>query len=354
MAVDYEKKLTEVETTKTNNLKALDSLYGVANESGEYKDANGKPVGMIGQSEAYFQDRIDAVEDWEREQKKLQNEKSAFAIEKIEQQKAQAKKDYTKEQSGAYVDWQKQSNQYGANAEAMAAQGMTNTGYAESSQVSMYNTYQTRVTAAREVFALAVINYDNAIKDAQLQNSSILAEIAHESLQKQLELSLQGFQYKNQLILDKVAKEREIKNDYWTQYQNILAMQEDARQFNATMAENKRQFDILHSQTTGVATTKTSSGSSGGSSSKSSGGSTKSNKSASNSTSTSKKQTSSTKKSNNPEIDMQSVLALGYGPISEKRLSQLIDRGLVEMYVSGNKTKFRHSASYYKQKSLMG
>lgn len=48
-----------------------------------------------------------------------------------------------------------------------------------------------------------------------------------------------------------------------------------------------------------------------------------------------------TTKSNDPELDMDSVLALGYGPISETRLAELVKSGVVEMYVEGGKTKFR-------------
>lgn len=40
-------------------------------------------------------------------------------------------------------------------------------------------------------------------------------------------------------------------------------------------------------------------------------------------------------------VDMQSVLSLGYGPISEDRLAQLVNSGQVEEYVDGNKIKFR-------------
>ena len=92
---------------------------------------------MISQSDKFYQDQIDAAKDYANTQQQIQQENTDFAIEKVEQQKAQANKDYTKEQAGAYVDWQKQSNQYGANAEQMAANGLTNTGFSESSQVSM-------------------------------------------------------------------------------------------------------------------------------------------------------------------------------------------------------------------------
>ena len=111
---------------------------------------------MVGQSDQFYQDQINASRDYAQQQQDLQNQNTQFTIDTINQQKEQAEKDYTKEQSGAYVDWQKQSNQYGANAETMAAQGLQNTGYSESSQVSMYNQYQNRVATARESFSKAV------------------------------------------------------------------------------------------------------------------------------------------------------------------------------------------------------
>ena len=199
-------RFKEVESDKKTALSDLEQTY----------------AGMINSSDKYYQSQIDASQQWADKQTQLQNEKTDFAIEQIEQQKAQTKKDYLKEQSGAYVDWQKQSNQYGANAEQMAATGMTNTGFSESSQVSMFNTYQNRVATARESYNNAVLNYNNAIKDARLQNNSVLAEIAYEALQKQLELSLHGFQYKNQLLLDKANKKTEINNTYYQRYQDVL------------------------------------------------------------------------------------------------------------------------------------
>lgn len=208
-------------------------------------------AGMIGQSDQYYNAQIQATQDWAAKQQQLQQDRTDFAIEQINQQKEQANKDYLKEQSGAYVDWQKQSNQYGTNAEQMASAGLTNTGFAESSQVSMYNTYQNRVAAARESYNQAVLNYNNAIKDAMLQNNEALAQIAYESLQKSLELSLAGFQYKNQLILEQSNKKIELDNMYYNRYQDVLqqintenAIKEDIRQYNETMAWNTEQAQL--------------------------------------------------------------------------------------------------------------
>ena len=375
MATNYDinyddTRFKQVESQKANALSDIEKTY----------------AGMINQSDAYYDKQIEASKQWADQQAQMQQEKTDFAIQQIEQQKAQAQKDYTKEQSGAYVDWQKQSNQYGANAEQMAAQGMAGSGYSESAQVSMYNTYQIRVATARESYSRAVLNYDNSIREAQLQNNSLLAEIAYNALQQQLELSLQGFQYKNNLILEKTNKKLEVEQKYYNRYQDVLkqintenAMAEEVRQYNESKAleqqklkEQARQHDEDMAYKNKVfewekaqAAAK-SSGSSGGTIKKSSGGSSSSSGSSKSSSSgssisnsSSSGSSSSTKKTwnDNPNnaktIDMDSVLALGYGPISASRLNELVSQGLVEQYTSGNKIKFRKSAYTNKQSKLM-
>ena len=231
--IDYnDKRLVEVNTNKNEALTQNEKLYNDA----------------IAGVDSKYNALIDASKNYAEEQKKNQQEQTDFAIEQIEQQKGQAQKDYIKEQSGAYVDFQKERDSYGAGAEQRAAAGLAGAGYSESAQVSIYNTYQNRVATAREAYGRAVLNYDNAIKDARLQNSSILAEIAYKALQQQLELSLQGFQYKNQLIIEKANKKLEIDNMYHGQYMNVLdqinkenSLAEQVRQYNKSMAFQREQ-----------------------------------------------------------------------------------------------------------------
>ncbi len=208
---------------------------------------------MIAESGQYYDKQIEASKEWAETQTKLQNEQTDFAIQKIEQQKDQAKKDYTKEQSGAYADWQKQSNEFGVEAEQRAAQGLENTGFSESSKVRMYNDYQSRYVAAREVYTRAVQDFNNGITEARLQNNSALAEIRFNALKQQLELGLQSFQTKNQLLLDKANKKTELEQMFHNRWQDVLsqintenALAEDIRQFNAQMAEEQRQFNYYN------------------------------------------------------------------------------------------------------------
>lgn len=115
----------------------------------------------------------------------------------------------------------------------------------------MYNTYQNRVTTAREVYNQAVMNYNNAIKDARLQNNAALAEIAYQALQTQLELSLEGFQYKNNLIIEQANKKLEVENLYHSYYLDVLnqintenALAENVRQFDANIAFQTEQAEL--------------------------------------------------------------------------------------------------------------
>lgn len=236
--INYDDKVfTDIEADKDAALKDVENTYN----------------GMIDESNQYYQAQIEATKDWGDTQAKLQQDQTDFTIEQINQQKEQAQKDYQKEQSAAYVDWQKQRNDYGTNAEKMADAGLAHSGYSESSKVAMWNTYQNRIATARETVSKAMLNYDNAIKDAQLKNNAILADIAYQTLQTTLSLSLEGFQYNNSLLLDMMNKKTEAEQIYYGRYQDALAqlnyensMAEQIRQFNASLAEDQRQFNLSY------------------------------------------------------------------------------------------------------------
>jgi hypothetical protein len=222
-------RLSNVETERAGEITNVENTYN----------------GMINDVDSYTDAQIKATQDYAATTSANQQAQTDFAIEQINQQKDQAGKDYTKEQSGAYVDWQKQSSEHGVNAEKMAMNGMSNSGYSESSQVSMYNTYQNRVATARESYNKAVLNYDNSITQARLSNNAALAEIAYNALSKQLELSLAGFQYKNTLMSEMVNQKNTVNSRYdskwatvYSALQKEMEMQQADDQFKASLAHD--------------------------------------------------------------------------------------------------------------------
>ena len=175
---------------------------------------------ILNNSDKYYQDQIDATKDYADKQSQLQKEQTDFAIGLIEQQKDKAQQDYTKEQKGAYVDYMKQTK---SNAQNMANSGLNNTGYSESSIVSMYNQYQNRVGTAKESLNNTIMNYNNSIQQAILANNEKLAEIAYNALQTQNQLNQQAFEYKNTIILQKEQALQDLNNTYYARYQDVLA-----------------------------------------------------------------------------------------------------------------------------------
>ena len=174
-SIDYnDERFAQVEAQKQATMNKVSDTYN----------------GMIGNTDSYYNDLKQATQDYETKQTELQQARTDQTIKEINQNKEQAEKDYLKEQKASYADYAKQTNAYGANAEQMASAGLAGSGYSESSKVSMYNTYQNRYAVARESYNQAILNYNNQIAQAELANSIDLAEIAFNSLKKQLELSL--------------------------------------------------------------------------------------------------------------------------------------------------------------------
>ena len=106
MAINYEdERLTAVEQAEQDALTEHEQMT---------KD-------MTAEVDTQYKALADAAHNYGEQQKEIQQANTDFALEQIEQQKEQAHKDYLKEQAGAYKDWQKESNRYGAGAEEMAA-----------------------------------------------------------------------------------------------------------------------------------------------------------------------------------------------------------------------------------------
>lgn len=236
MAIDYnDERFGQVQAEKEATMGKVNDTYN----------------GMINGADAYYNDLRQATQSYEQKQSELQQARTDQAIKEIHQNKDQAEKDYLKEQKASYADYAKQTNEYGVNSEQMASAGLSGSGYSESSKVSMYNTYQNRYAIARESYNQAVQNYNNQIAQAELNNNSALAEIAFNSLQKQLELALEGFQYKNTLLTTKLNTEMDVDNNYYTRYQDVVnqintenAFAEQIRQYNEQMAyQRQAQFN---------------------------------------------------------------------------------------------------------------
>lgn len=211
-----------------------------ADKSAAVKEVNKTYDGMIGNTDKAYNGLINATDDYAKTQTELQEQRGDLTVEKLELEQAEAAEDYTKEQKAAYADYQKATNRYGVNAEQMASNGMWGSGYSESSLSNMYNAYQNRVATARESYNDIVAQYNIAIKDAQLQNSSVMAEIAFNALQTRLNLTIENLQYNNNLLMQKTNTLLDLDNTFYNRRQDVI------NQINTenALAENIRQFGL--------------------------------------------------------------------------------------------------------------
>ena len=214
-------RLTNIESQRQNAL---------TNTTNTYND-------MINNTDQFYERQSQIAQDYANKQQELQNAQTEQSIKEINQQREKTERDYQKEQRGSYADYQKQINEYGVNAETMAARGLSNTGYAESSKVSMYNAYQNRVATARQALQDSLLGFQNMIAQARLNNSTKLADIAYNLAQQQAQYALQGFQYKNTLIENREDRLENIENRYDTKYNNMLG------QLNTEIAQRQNTYN---------------------------------------------------------------------------------------------------------------
>lgn len=266
----------------------------------------------------------------------VQNKNTEFAIDTIEQKQEQAEKDYTKEQAGAYADYQKQIDPYGVQAEQVAASGLSNSGYAESLKTQAYVAYQNRVAVARESFNRIVQDFNNQITQARLQNNATIAQIISDAMAQRLQIMMEFSVRGNELYTQMVQGGASIKQQNISNYMSVYNQLMQEKQHNESLAENKRQFDAQMAFQREQFEYQKAKAASSGSIKKSSGGSS----SSSSGKKTISKSGAATIDSE-PTVDMQSVLNLGYGPISAATLDRMIKQGKVEEYTSNGKLKFR-------------
>ena len=231
--VNYDdSRFTQVEEEKQSELNKYNQTY----------DA------LIDERNQFTNQQQDLVDQWQSTQAQIANDNLNHQIDLYNQQKDKAEQDYQKEAKASYIDYQKEVDKYGVSRENAVANGVSNSGYSESSKVDMYNTYQNRVATARESLNNIKLEFDNAIKEAQLSNNATLAENALTALQKKLQIALEGFNYKTEQENNRLNWNYAINDTYYNRYQDVEdqinyenEQAEAIRQWNEQMAYQKEQ-----------------------------------------------------------------------------------------------------------------
>lgn len=239
-SINYDdERFTQVEQEKQEQLNKYDNVYN----------------DLINKRDEFTQQQQDYVDKWQNTQNQIANDNLQHQIDLANQQKEKAEEDYQKEAKASYIDYQKEIDKYGVSRENVASNGLANSGYAESSKVDMYNTYQNRIASARSSLNDIKLEFDNAIKEAQLSNNATIAENALKALEQKLQIALEGFNYKTEQENNKLNWNYNINNTYYNRYQDVEdqinyenEQAEAIRQWNEQMAFQKQQAELAQQQ----------------------------------------------------------------------------------------------------------
>ncbi len=231
--VNYDdKRFQNVENEKQSELKKYNDTYD----------------NLINERNNFTKEQQDMIDRWENTQKDIANKNLEYQKDLIEQQRKKNEQAYQNEAKASYIDYQKEVDKYGVSRENVVNNGLSNSGYAESSKVDMYNTYQNRLGTARKSMQDAGIEFDNAIRQAQLSNDETLAQNALKALQEKLNIALEGFNYKTEQENNRLNWNYNVNNNYYNRYKDVESQinyenetAEKIRQYNENMAYQKEQ-----------------------------------------------------------------------------------------------------------------
>lgn len=231
--VNYDdKRFQDVENEKQSELKKYNDTYD----------------NLINERNNFTKEQQDMIDRWENTQKDIANKNLEYQKDLIEQERKKSEQAYQNEAKASYIDYQKEVDKYGVSRENVVNNGLSNSGYAESSKVDMYNTYQNRLGTARKSMQDAGIEFDNAIRQAQLSNDETLAQNALKALQEKLNIALEGFNYKTEQENNRLNWNYNVNNNYYNRYKDVESQinyenetAEKIRQYNENMAYQKER-----------------------------------------------------------------------------------------------------------------
>ena len=215
-----------------------------------YNQANKTYEDLLNQNTAYSNSVNDYLNKYQTTQNDIYDKQTQFQVDLQNQNKEKAEKEYQKEaiaSKNAYYDF---INPYGLQAEIQAQSGLNRTGYSETAKSQAWTTQQNRTAQARASMNEAKLQFDNAIKEAYLNNDVNKANLALQILQQQQEEMLRNFNYisdtKQNQLSTSLNLDSEYNNRYNTLYSQIQqekAREEAIRQWEAEMAEKQRQYN---------------------------------------------------------------------------------------------------------------
>ncbi len=116
---------------------------------------------------------------------------------RLARQKEDIDRETMQQNRAIYQDYKKNSNPFGTQAENLAGQGLANSGYAETTQSRLYNTYQNNITATLNTARQLKSDVDFAINEAIKTGDITKGQNAMRVFEQRMQLLSEEFDLRN-------------------------------------------------------------------------------------------------------------------------------------------------------------
>lgn len=131
------------------------------------------------------------------QQNSITQKQTEMNVADLDRQKQEVDKDAIKTNKALYTEYKKASNPFGSTAENLASQGLGNSGYAETTQANLYNTYQKNVTDTLNNARDLKSDFDFKISQARQTGDITLAQNALNIYNQRMQLLSQEYEMRN-------------------------------------------------------------------------------------------------------------------------------------------------------------
>lgn len=132
-----------------------------------------------------------------QQQNDIVNKQTQMQVDSLGRQKEDIDRETVQQNRALYQDYKKNSNPFGQQAENLAGQGLANSGYAETTQARMYNTYQNNITATLNNARQLKADVDFQINQARQTGDITLAQNALQLYNQRMQLLSQEYDMRN-------------------------------------------------------------------------------------------------------------------------------------------------------------
>lgn len=187
------------------------------------------------------------LNEQQKKQAELINQQTQIQTDELNREKEKIDKEVNKTTQGLYANWQKQSNQYGVQAEQLAQQGLLNSGYAETTKTALYNTYQRNVTDTLNNARDLKSDYDFKIAQARQQGSVQQAQAALDLYMQKAQLLTQNYELRQnrEQYLYQQERDRISDNQWQKTFDEQIRQNEIENQWKQKQFEYQKERDAI-------------------------------------------------------------------------------------------------------------